>query len=90
MAASSSSWAFDQLWRWLKSRRRATTLGRRSHVFGKVEGDALVITSSEGKGYGVSREAAGNYCREASKKKFEGLVANKRWVAALHRDFLEG
>ena len=89
MAASSPSKAFDQFWKWLKSQRRAPTLGCQSHVFGKVEGDALVITSSEGKSYTVSREAAGNYCREALKKKFEGLVANNRWVAALYRDFLE-
>jgi frataxin-like iron-binding protein CyaY len=89
MAAPSSTKAFDQFWKWLKSRRKAPTLGHQSHVFCKVEGGALVIRSSEGKSYIVSRQAAGNYCWEASKKKFDGLVANKRWVAALYRDFLE-
>lgn len=89
MAHVSPGRSFDQFWKWLKSRREAPTLGQRRRVFGKLEGESLILTSSEGKKYSVSRETAEAYCREAARKKFEGLLANKRWVAALYRSFLE-
>jgi len=89
MAKVPPSRSLDQFWKWLKSRREAPTLGQRSRVFGQVQGDSLILMSSEVKEYSVSRETAEAYCREAARKKFHGLVANKRWVAALHRNFLD-
>jgi hypothetical protein len=89
MACAYPEKSFDQFWKWLGSRRKAQTLAGRSHVWGEVDGELIILTSSRKKHHSVGRDTADLYCREAVKRNFEGLTGNKRWIAALYSKFLQ-
>ena len=82
--------AFNGFWDWLRTERLVPTLAGQSTVKGCTDSKQLYITTSNNEEISpILKVTVAKYCTESLEKRFEGLEANIRWVAAFLKEYLD-